>query len=81
MAVRRHAVEASLRYAEIAGLTTCSEEELHVRMHVIDVLADAIARGEFIQLGVTDETARKELVAQWKACFVQPGAAMGVQSR
>jgi hypothetical protein len=44
-----------------------------VRMYVIDGLADAVARGDFGQHGVTDMTAHREIVTQWKACFVLPG--------
>ena len=71
--VRRLAVEAATGYAAMAGLETCSLEELHVRMYVIDGLADAVARGDFGQHGVTDMTAHREIVTQWKACFVLPG--------
>jgi len=71
LAARRSIIKTLKEFAAVVGATVCPDEELHVRMHVINSLADAIARGQFELNGVTPETAMRELIAQWKACFLR----------
>jgi len=67
--VRDLSIAALVNHAQLAGITLVSLEELHVRMHIINALGDALATSEFEQYGVGNQCARQQLIAQLTACI------------